>query len=157
MVSFESLSFPRTYRCVPQEGHAALRVDTCLLAPRAIAVSSGWGWGEAGCTDAQLKALPPNWNNRSCRRGSYWVKWPTTPEWKGKPLPPRPCSLDWPPHQLHSKLGCHISDVSPWRVTTEGERHSKARLSLQQHTHCGCYRLSGKWSHRFSHCQSQEH
>ena len=35
--------------------------------------------------------------------------------------------------------------------------HSKARLSLQQHTHCGCYRLSGKWSHRFSHCQSQEH
>lgn len=50
MVSFDSLSFPRTYRCVPQEGHAALRVDTCLLAPRAIAncsqqwVGVGGGW-----------------------------------------------------------------------------------------------------------------
>lgn len=111
--------------------------------------------GAAGCTDAQLEALQPNWINskgESLWKGSCWIRWPETPEWKGKPLTtPNAGSLRLasPSAVKQAWLLCK------WCVDTKEETHSKARLSLQLHVRCGRWRPSGKWSHRFTHYQSQ--
>lgn len=94
--------------------------------------------GAAGRTDAQLEALPPNWINskgESLWKGSCWIRWPATPEWKGKPLTtPNAGSLRLasPSAVKQAWLLCK------WCVDTKEETHSKARLSLQLHVRCGC-------------------